>query len=129
VLTALVMSGAAAALAARALLTGGVDVGFRPAGWAWLGAIAVVSTVLAALAFFAGLRRTGPSSAAILSTFEPVVTTGLAAATLGESLSAAQLTGGALVLGSVAVLQVRRPRCGRTRQRAAESPLPRAPFR
>jgi drug/metabolite transporter (DMT)-like permease len=104
-LTALVMAGAAVALAGRAVLGGGVDLGFRPVGWWWLACIAVVSTVLAALAFFAGLRRTGPSTAAILSTFEPVVTTGLAALALGETLSAAQFAGGALVLGSVVVLQ------------------------
>ncbi|WP_088992513.1 DMT family transporter [Micromonospora echinaurantiaca] len=107
VLSALVMSGAAGTLGARALLTGGVDLDFRLPGWFWLACIAVVSTVLAMLTFFAGLKRTGPSTAAILSTFEPVVTTGLAALTLGESLSAVQLVGGVLVLSSVAVLQVR----------------------
>ncbi|MDO3701873.1 DMT family transporter [Micromonospora sp. C28SCA-DRY-2] len=107
VLSALVMAGAAGTLGARALLTGGVDLDFRMPGWFWLACIAVVSTVLAMLTFFAGLKRTGPSTAAILSTFEPVVTTGLAALTLGESLSAVQLVGGVLVLSSVAVLQVR----------------------
>ena len=58
-------------------------------------------------AFFAGLRRTGPSTAAILSTFEPVVTAGLAALALGEFLTPVQLAGGLLVLSSVAVLQLR----------------------
>ncbi|MFB9179915.1 DMT family transporter [Dactylosporangium sucinum] len=107
VLTTLVMAGAAAAFVARALLAGELDLGFRPAGWWWLACIAVVSTVLAVLAFFAGLRRTGPSTAAILSTFEPVVTAGLAALLLGESLTPVQLAGGALVLASVVVLQAR----------------------
>ncbi|RBY91149.1 DMT family transporter [Blastococcus sp. TF02A-30] len=108
VLAALVMSGAAVSLGARALLTGGVDLGFRPAGWFWIACIAVVSTVVAMLTFFAGLRRTGPSTAAILSTFEPVVTTALAALTLGELLTPVQLTGAVLVLASVVVLQLRR---------------------
>jgi drug/metabolite transporter (DMT)-like permease len=107
VLAALVMTGAAVALGVRALLTGGVDLGFGPAGWFWIACIAVVSTVVAMLTFFAGLRRTGPSTAAILSTFEPVVTTALAALTLGELLTPVQLAGGALVLGSVVVLQLR----------------------
>ena len=120
-LTTLVMAGAAGGLAARALVTGGVDFGFRPAGWGWLAAIAVVSTVLAALAFFAGLRRTGPSTAAILSTFEPVVTTGLATLVLGESLTAAQLAGGVLVLASVAVLQARRTAAA---EPASQQPAP-----
>jgi drug/metabolite transporter (DMT)-like permease len=107
VLSALVMTGAAGTLAVRAALTGGVDLGFAAPGWFWLACIAVVSTVLAMLTFFAGLKRTGPSTAAILSTFEPVVTTGLAALTLGESLTPLQLAGAALVLSSVAVLQLR----------------------
>lgn len=108
-LSALVMTGAAGTLTVRAALTGGADLGFRPAGWFWIACIAVVSTVLAMLTFFAGLRRTGPSSAAILSTFEPVVTTALAALTLGEFLTPAQLAGGLLVLASAAILQIRRP--------------------
>ncbi len=108
VLSALVMTGAAGALAARAAFAGGVDLHFRPVGWCWLACIAVVSTVVAMLTFFAGLQRTGPSTAAILSTFEPVVTTTLAAFTLGELLTPVQLAGGALVLSSVAVLQTPR---------------------
>jgi drug/metabolite transporter (DMT)-like permease len=110
VLSTLVMSGAAGTLGLRAAVTGGVDLNFKIWGWFWLACIAVVSTVLAMLAFFAGLRRTGPSTTAILSTFEPVVTTALATLTLGESLSGVQLLGGALVLASVVVLQFRDPR-------------------
>ena len=59
----------------------------------------------AVLAFFAGLARVGPSAASILSTLEPVVTVGLAAAAFGESLGAVQLAGGALVLSAVVVMQ------------------------
>ena len=58
-------------------------------------------------ALFAGLRRTGPSTTAILSTFEPVVTTALATLNLGESLTLVQVLGGVLVLSSVAILQIR----------------------
>ncbi|MEV4510183.1 DMT family transporter [Dactylosporangium sp. NPDC049525] len=124
VLSALVMTGAAGALAARATFTGGVDLTFRPAGWFWLACIAVVSTVAAMLTFFAGLQRTGPSTAAILSTFEPVVTTALAALTLGESLTPLQLAGAALVLSSAAVLQTAsrpKPASG-TAEHAARAP-------
>ncbi|WP_327000229.1 DMT family transporter [Dactylosporangium sp. NBC_01737] len=106
-LAALVMTGAAVTLAVRALATGGIDLGFAPRGWFWLACIAVVSTVVAMLTFFAGLRRTGPSTAAILSTFEPVVTTVLAALTLNEFLTPVQLAGGLLVLSSAAVVQLR----------------------
>jgi drug/metabolite transporter (DMT)-like permease len=112
VLSTLVMAGAAGSLGGRALVTGGVGLGFGAAGWFWLGCIAVVSTVAAMLAFFAGLRRTGASTAAILSTFEPVVTTGLAALAFGESLTPVQLAGGLLVLSSAVVLQLRPPAPG-----------------
>jgi drug/metabolite transporter (DMT)-like permease len=107
VLSALVMSGAAVALAGRGLLMGGVDLHFSAAGWFWVLCVAVVSTVVAMLAFFAGLRRSGPSTAAIVSTFEPVVTTGLAALVLQEFLTPLQLVGGLVVLSSVVVLQLR----------------------
>jgi drug/metabolite transporter (DMT)-like permease len=107
VLCTLVMAGATATLGARAVLTDELDINFGLRGWFWLACIALVSTVFAMLAFFAGLRRTGPSTAAILSTFEPVVTTTLASVTLGESLTGVQLVGGLLVLVSVAVLQLR----------------------
>ena len=40
VLSAWVMTGAAVALGFRALATGGVGLGFGPAGWLWVGCIA-----------------------------------------------------------------------------------------
>ena len=122
VLSALVMTGAAGTLGARALFTGGVALDFGWLGWCWLACIVVVSTVVAILTFFAGLKRTGPATATILSTFEPVVTTALAALTLGESLTQVQLAGGALVLASVAALQVRPTRIRHQGQHAGPAP-------
>ena len=88
------------------------------AGCAWLGCLAVVSTVGAISLFFAGLRRVGPSAASILSTVEPVVTVALAFVVFGESLGPAQLVGGALVLSAVvgvrAPLRVRVPEPAQT---------------
>ena len=81
--------------------------GFAGAGWGWLAAIALVSTVTPVLLFFAGMRRVGPSMAAILSTLEPPTTILLAFAAFGESPTAVQLTGGALVLAAVLMLQWR----------------------
>lgn len=127
VLSAIVMTGAAVALAVRGLLMGGLHLHFTAAGWFWVLCVAVVSTVVAMLAFFAGLRRGGPSTAAILSTFEPVVTTGLAALVLQEFLTPLQLLGGLVVLSSVAVLQLR-PRTSRPR-RADVVPAAGAPGR
>lgn len=73
-------------------------------GWIPVFLIALVSTVVAILAFFAGLKRVGPATASIVSTLEPVVTVALAWGILGESLSAIQVLGGILVLGSAAWL-------------------------
>ncbi|WP_247364324.1 DMT family transporter, partial [Ralstonia pseudosolanacearum] len=71
------------------------------AGWAAALAIAGLSTVIAILAFFAGLQRLGAAQASMLSTLEPVVTVALAALLLGESIGAAQMAGGALILAGV----------------------------
>lgn len=76
-------------------------------GWAALTAIAVCSTVIAILTFFAGLQRLGAGRASMLSTLEPVVTVLLAAMLLGETLTAAQLGGGALILAGVVWLSAR----------------------
>jgi len=48
----------------------------------------------------------GPTSASILSAFEPVVTVVLAAGVLAEHLTPIQVAGGALVLTAVLVLRV-----------------------
>jgi drug/metabolite transporter (DMT)-like permease len=73
-------------------------------GWTALAALAVVGSVVAILAFFEGLKRVGPSTASVVSTFEPVFTAALAWIVLGEGLAAAQLAGGAMVLASAAML-------------------------
>jgi drug/metabolite transporter (DMT)-like permease len=113
-LAALVLTGAAASFTVTGLATGSLDLALGLDAWLWLLLIAFVSTVVAVSAFFAGLRLVGPSEAAILSTFEPVVTVALAYAVLGERLAPAQLAGGALVLAAVVLLQLRPRRVGRT---------------
>jgi drug/metabolite transporter (DMT)-like permease len=110
-LSALVCTGAAVLLAAGTGLLGALRPGdLTAAGWGWLACIAVVSTVGAIGLFFAGLRRVGPTSAAILATVEPLVTVLLAYAVFGETLAAVQLAGGALVLSAVPALHARLPR-------------------
>lgn len=107
-LSALVMTGAAGALTVKAWISGGVDLSFDFWGWFWISCIALVSTVLAMGLFFAGLLRTGPSTAAILSTFEPVVTTVLAGLVLSQVPTLGQVIGGALILLSVVLVQERK---------------------
>lgn len=74
------------------------------AAWAAVLAIALISTVVAMVGFFAGIKRLGAADAATLSTLEPVVTFVLAAIFLDEPVSAAQMAGGAIVLGAVIAL-------------------------
>jgi len=105
-LATLVLTGATASFTVVGLGTGSLDLSLPAEAWLWLGLMVLVSTVVAVSAFFAGLRRVGPSEAAILSTFEPVVTVVLAFLVLGERLAPAQLAGGALVLGAVIMLQL-----------------------
>jgi drug/metabolite transporter (DMT)-like permease len=110
VLSALVCTGATVTLTAGTALVGDLQPGaVSAAGWGWLLSLAVVSTVVAVSLFFAGLRRVGPTSAAILSTAEPVVTVILAFLVFGEVLGPLQLLGGAFVILAVLVLASRRP--------------------
>jgi drug/metabolite transporter (DMT)-like permease len=104
-LAALVCSGAFGTFLLTGVLRGGPDLGFAAAGWLWLGALALVSTVGAILLFFAGLVRVGPSMAAILSILEPVVTVAGAAVVFGETLTAIQWLGGSVVLAAVLIVQ------------------------
>src|SRR4051812_15398521 len=103
-LSALVCAGATCTFAVVGLVSGEIDFGFQSEGWLWLGLIAVVSTALPIATFFAGMARVGPSTASILSTFEPVVTVTLAYLAFSERLSAAQLGGAALVLAAAVLL-------------------------
>ena len=109
-LAALVTLGAALTFGVAGVATGGLDLSFTAEGWLWLIVLALVSTVGAISLFFAGMKRVGPSTAAILSTFEPVVTVALAFAAFGEGLTALQLAGGLLVLAAVVVINARPPR-------------------
>ena len=120
-LALLVLTGATASFAVTGLVTGSLDLALSGEAWLWLVAIALVSTVVAVSAFFAGLRRVGPSEAAILSTFEPPVTVVLAFLVLGERLTPLQLVGGALVLAAVVLLQLPAGR-RRVAARVAEAP-------
>jgi drug/metabolite transporter (DMT)-like permease len=109
VLTALVCTGAAVPLGVGSMLLGELRPGeLTAAGWGWIAALAVVSTVAAISLFFAGLRRVGPTTASILATVEPLVTVLLAFLVFGERLGALQLTGGALVLAAVLAINTRR---------------------
>lgn len=114
-LSALICTGAAVSLTASTALLGQLrPAELTTAGWGWLGAMAVVSTVVAIALFFAGLRRVGPTTASILATVEPLVTVVLAFLVFGETLGPVQLAGGGLVLAAVLAINVRFRRPVRT---------------
>jgi drug/metabolite transporter (DMT)-like permease len=109
VLSALVCTGAATTVTLAGAASGDLaPAAVSEAGLGWLAAIAVVSTVAAVTLFFAGLRRVGPTAAAILSCLEPLVAVVLALAVFGETLAAVQVVGGTLVLAAVLVLRAPR---------------------
>jgi drug/metabolite transporter (DMT)-like permease len=106
--SALVCTAAAVSLGGFGAATGNFQLPDRPAGWLWMLLFALVSTVVSIFTFLAGLRLVGPSTAAILSCIEPVVTATSAALVYGEHLSRWQIAGGLAVLASVVLLQARR---------------------
>ncbi|WP_313952170.1 DMT family transporter [Accumulibacter sp.] len=75
-----------------------------PGPWVAVGSIALLSTAVAIITFFAGMARLGAADAATLSTLEPVVTVVLAALFLGEAIGPWQSVGGAIILAAVIVL-------------------------
>ena len=70
-------------------------------------ALALVSTVIAFSAFFAGVAVLGAVRTAIVSTVEPFFVSILAALVLGEPLRRSTLLGGALIAAAVVLLQLR----------------------
>ena len=108
-------------MAFAALLTGGAATAFLVFGSATsqladvggsVGLVAVASgalvgSVFALSAFLAGIRLIGPGTASLLVTIEVPAGLGFAAVALGERLSVPQLGGAALVVGAIALLQLR----------------------
>lgn len=95
-----VIIAAAAVIYGAVILARGLHPPQTPAGWFAVVCIAVISTVLAIVTFFAGLKRIGPVQTSMLSMAEPVITVGLASVLLGEALTPAKLAGGALVVAA-----------------------------
>jgi drug/metabolite transporter (DMT)-like permease len=73
-------------------------------GWGGVAGVTIASTVIAVIAFFAGLKKLGAAQSAMLSTIEPLITVGLAGWLLSESLTTWQWVGGALTLAGVILL-------------------------
>src|SRR5438552_7568965 len=103
--SAVIITGAAISFCVLAAITNQLALPATPDGWAVAVGLALFPTMLAISLFLAGLPRVGAARAALLSTWEPVVTVGLAVVLLGDRLSLVQVLGGALVLIAVGVVQ------------------------
>jgi drug/metabolite transporter (DMT)-like permease len=105
--TALYASGGAGLiLLTAAMAHGGLAVSFAPIGWVAILLLAVVSTVLAFLAFLRGLAVIGPVRTAIVSTVEPFWTALLGSVVLGQRVGARTIAGGVCIAGAVILLQL-----------------------
>jgi len=72
--------------------------------WGWIFAITIISTLVAIITFFAGLKLIGPVKASMISTFELVVTLVCAYLMLGEKIEFIQIAGGIFILTSALIL-------------------------
>jgi drug/metabolite transporter (DMT)-like permease len=75
--------------------------------WSAIVAIAVLCTVFALRSFLAGLALVGPARASVASSVEVLITIGLAVLFLGERIGLREVVGGALILGAVALHNLR----------------------
>ena len=106
VTSAYTTAGAGAILLVVAMMQGGLAVRFAPIGWAAVLILAVLSTVLAFLAFLRGLAEIGPVRTAIVSTIEPFWTALLGGIVLGQHVGPRTMIGGLLIAVAVILLQL-----------------------
>ncbi len=90
-------------------LANGINLPQQGGTWTLVLMLALVSTVLPVFALNAGIQKLGSTRAAIIATFEPVLTAVLAMIFVGERMQPIQWLGGAVILSSVILLQLRRP--------------------
>ncbi|MCX6531109.1 MAG: DMT family transporter [Actinobacteria bacterium] len=73
-------------------------------GWLLVVAMALVITILATALFFAGIKRIGPGVTSMVETFEAVVTISIGVMLMNESITAIQILGAVVVLGSIVAI-------------------------
>jgi drug/metabolite transporter (DMT)-like permease len=103
--SSIIIAGAAIGFCVIAGLTGELRPPPSAQGWAITVTMALVPTMLGISLLLGALPRIGAARAAVLSTWEPVVTVALAAVLLAERLSLVQLLGALVLLAAVATLQ------------------------
>lgn len=90
--------------------SGWSEVGMDVETWIWFLGLVVFITVLPLYLIAEGVRRVGAQRGAIASTVGPPAAVLLAIALLGETVTLAQLSGIALIVGGILALELRRAR-------------------
>ncbi len=106
IVSAYIITSSALSMLITFFFTGQPYTGITAKGWGAITAIAFFSTALAIITFYLGVKEVGPSRAAILSTFEPVVTVTLGVFVLREDLSMVQFVGMLLVITAVVLINL-----------------------
>jgi drug/metabolite transporter (DMT)-like permease len=83
----------------------------EPRAWAWWCVLfsGLLSTGLAYSLWNSGVRRVGPSHTAIYTNLVPVIALAVSWTFLGETMTASQVAGGALIVGGLVVMRRGRP--------------------
>jgi len=85
-----------------------LHAGFSLGQWRWLLYISVMGTVLPFALFFMGINLIRSTRASITATLEPISAGLFAYLFLGEGLAPLQVVGGAMVVGAIVLLQLKR---------------------
>jgi drug/metabolite transporter (DMT)-like permease len=96
--TSTIIMMSAGAVYTMGILIRGAQFPSQVAGWSAVGGIVVISTVIAIVTFFEGLKRIGPVHSSMLSTLEPVVTVALAWIAFSEGMTLIKFFGGAMII-------------------------------
>ncbi|MCG6912018.1 MAG: DMT family transporter [Deltaproteobacteria bacterium] len=78
--------------------------------WLCIGFVGIFGTVAPFGLYFEGIRRIKPTHASLTATLEPIAAGVIAALFLGETMVPLQIVGGAIVLASIVLLQLKAPR-------------------
>lgn len=84
----------------------GIDLELSAAAWAAATGAVFISAAIPIAMFYTGVKLVGAGTASLLGIGEPFAGVLLAYAVLGESLSAPQLVGGALIIAAVTLLSL-----------------------
>ncbi len=116
------VTGTLGAMLLVCLFRGNITAPENAEAWLYLLAVGVLSTALPIFALNKGISKLGAARAAIINTLEPLMTMVLALLLLHEQLTLIQWVGGGLIIGSIIVLESRRPSGRQTHQPAAVAP-------